>query len=181
MKNNSFSKHDNRHTVENFGIYLGGGLGRKQQTDPQKDQHRSDSQLFMHNERNPSGYRLKLMQEGMEGRCSSAMEGGTAYTCWAKDKGHKNVYSRGSTKGTFHRFPHRYSLPKNKEDARPSVNTMWWCSSSPDSELAEQGTDPPSNNGERKVKRNENQRCQTALGHSATTKEHTCKGVTWKY
>lgn len=187
MKDNSFSKHDNRHIIENFGIYLGGGLGRKQQTDPQKSQHRSDSQLYMHSGTSQqkfistyaSGYRLKFIQEGMQDRCSSAIEGGTAYSrSTGKDKELTNTYRIGSTKETFRRFPHRYSLPKNKESARPSINTIWWYSSSPDRASAH-GTGPPSNSGEHKAKRNESRR---TLGHSATAKQHNHKGaVTWKY
>lgn len=166
MKTNSFSKHDNRHTTENFGIHLGGGLGKKL-TEPHRDQHRSDGQLFAHNEGSQhkfistyvSGYRLKFnAQEGAQRRCSSAMEDSTAHThSTAEEKDHVNVYSIGSTKETFHRYPQKYSLPKNKEGARPSVNTIWWYGSSTDSGSA-QGRDSPG--GEQKV------RCLTSLERS---------------
>lgn len=30
------------------------------------------------------------------------------------------------TKKNFRRFPQRYTLPKDSEKAKPSVNTLWW-------------------------------------------------------
>lgn len=181
MKNNCFSKHDNRYTTENYGVHLGGGFGKKL-TEPHRDQHRSDSQLFTHGEGNQrkvtstyvSGYRLKFTpQESTRSRrrCSSATEESAARThpTAAKDKKHTNVYSIGSTKETFRRYPQRYSLPKDKDGARPSVNTIWWYGSSPGSDPAQaRGRDPPSNHsGEQRVKRSETRRCLTSLGRPA--------------
>lgn len=179
VKNNSFSKHDNRHSVENFGIYLGGGLGRRQLADPQKDQHRSDGKVFTQGEGNQqkfistyaSGYRLKFMQEGGQRRCSSAMDASTT----RKEKEHVNTYLIGSTKETFHRFPRKYSLPKDKESARPSVNAIWWHGSSPEGSGLSQRRDSLT---ECKMK-GENQRCPSALCVS-TSRQQSRKGVTWK-
>ena len=164
MKKNAFSKHDNRHTIENCGIYLQGGFGKKL-AEFHRNQHQSDKQLFAHGEGDQhkfistyaSGYRLKFGEQRR--RCSSATESTTHTYPTTKEKWPTNVYSIGTTKDTFRRFPQRYSLPDDKEGARPSVNTIWWYGSSPKDGLthSEQET----------LEGNENRRCLTSLGRSA--------------
>jgi hypothetical protein len=164
VKNNSFSKHDNRHTTENYGIYLGKGFGKKP-TEPHRNQHKSDKELFTHCEGQPerlvstyvSGYKLRP-QESAQRRCSSAMDGSTT-------RKPTNIYSINSTKETFRRFPQRYSLPKDKEGARPSVNTAWWYGSSPKGAAPAQESDSRKHHQE--IKRSENRRCLTSLGHTS--------------
>lgn len=80
VKTNAFSKHDNRHTIENAGVYLGMGLGRKQFQDPKTNQHRTSTSLseFLtpksehqrrHTSTHSSGHRQR---EGQAKRSNSA-------------------------------------------------------------------------------------------------------------
>ena len=127
MKSNSFSKHDNRHTIENYGVYLGTGLGKRNVSDPARDQHRSDSKLFMDGRtqlRCPtstyvSGYKLLRFRDSSARRCLSADAASTAKPISPK-------CLSASIKERKHRFPHKYSLPKDLEGVRPSVSSAWW-------------------------------------------------------
>lgn len=176
MKNNAFSKHDNRHSIENCGIYLQEGFGKKL-AGPHKNQHRSDSQLFAHEEVNQQKFISTYASGylGNEQRCSSVTEDSTYPT--TKGKWPLNVYSTGSTKNTFRRFPQRYSLPKDKESARPSANTIWWYGSSPKSG----STHPTSNlSSEQETKGGDENRCQTLLRHGARPPDHMHNVLEWK-
>lgn len=131
MKSNAFSKHDNRHTIENYGVYLGSGLGKKALSDPTRDQHRSDCKNFMdgRTEQNNfptssyvSGYKLITHEDRTSRRCISA-DG--AHTKSQSQRDLAKCHS-ASAKETLRRFPHKYLLPKDLEGVRPSVSSTWW-------------------------------------------------------
>lgn len=172
VKLNSFSKHENRHTIQNHGVYLGEGLGKRK--DPENDQHRSDSQDFNHGEESQknyvstydSGYR----QKGVPRRCGSAMQS-TPFS--STNEQHRRIHS---AKQELRRFPRKYALPEDKEHARPSVNTEWWYGSS----LGGQGKGSPSN-GEPGIKKGESHRYTTSLQVIAATQRPHLKATTWKF
>lgn len=158
--------------IQNCGVYLGTGFGRKQFRDPKRNQHWSDGQEFIFTGSQQkyistyhSGYKLRrLLEEGStKGRCSSAIvtaptapslnhssskdQGKAMRRCFSSilesrkppapsltavkvrqvpEKPHSQTV--GTTKSNMRRFPHKYSLPKDMEGARPSVNTLWWHS-----------------------------------------------------
>lgn len=158
MKNNAFSKHDNRHTIQHCGVYLGTGLGRRQFLDPKTNQHWSDSRNFTvgsqqkYTSTYTSGYR-RLKEVKSKGRCSSAslLAPSQSYSRSQPVRRHSisvletkrkpldssnrngNTSSQipvgthsQTTKNSLHRFPRKYSLPKDMDWAKPSINTRWW-------------------------------------------------------
>lgn len=134
MKSNLFSKHDNRHTVEGYGIYLGGRYGKKHMLDPTKNQQFSHclhihlgalEPVTLYNSTYASGYSSEGGREA-HSKCSSAA---TECCSHSTAKAKKSLLYKAHivpTKENFRRFPKRYSLPRDVHIAKPSVNAVWW-------------------------------------------------------
>ncbi len=133
MKYHSFSKHDNRYTLESYGDHLGGPYGRKH-PDPSINQHFTGITNTKWNNVTPqysstygSGYgkrEQKRIQTSSESRESTR-----SYARPTVDKSILNRFYPVSAKEHFSRFPKRYELPKDIILAKPSLNTSWWPNS----------------------------------------------------
>lgn len=176
MKSNAFSKHDNRHTIENYGVYLGSGLGKRNLSDPSRDLHRSDSKLFMDGVtqlRCPtstyiSGYKLVRFRGSASGRCLSADAASTAQPIPAK-------CPSASTKERLHRFPRKYCLPRDLEGVRPSVSSTWWFNQDRLQEERSQGQAEP---GEKDKQSKKN---TTTFSVLAASQQPFLQPTKWKY
>lgn len=134
MKENLFSKHDNRHAFQNSGCYFGQGLGKRLQKDGSRNQHRSENHTTWSSPPNyvsiyKDGY---CSQTGHERRrCSSVncTPLSTLHVCK-----HSTLRADGEllskfetvTKSTFRRFPRSHSLPDKMVNVWPSECTKWW-------------------------------------------------------
>lgn len=71
-----------------------------------------------------SGY--KLPGKLPDRRCSSALDFNRSGTHSTTKKDDLHKFRTLSTKDNFRRFPRKYSLPRDLENARPSKSTPWW-------------------------------------------------------
>ncbi len=167
-------------------MYFGKGLGKKGLSDPSKKQHSSEN-LIDHGDHPSylstytSGY--KKSQEERQG---SAKPGGTINrsTAFVQKKELLDKFHTVSTKQSFHRFPRKHSLLKDKEMAKPSVNTVWWWShnTNPPTVLSRAVSSKESNPESRHPVNPKNQKSHTTpLGVLAATQQPFLKTNEWKY
>ncbi|XP_032222034.2 testis-expressed protein 36 [Nematostella vectensis] len=68
-RNFRFSKHDNRHTLQDHGVYFGNGLGKKKT--PEKSQHYSNNMItWSMNNNNQSNYMTSFRGQSADGATS---------------------------------------------------------------------------------------------------------------
>lgn len=138
MKENLFSKHDNRHALQSSGCYFGQGLGKKLEKNSSKNQHRSENHTTW---QNPPRYvsvygdsysHSKSATLGRDHRrCSSVnyTPVSTTHVCkHSTFRADAELLSKFQTvtKSTFRRFPRSHSLPDRMISVRPSECTKWW-------------------------------------------------------
>ena len=132
MKFNFFSKHDNRHTLESCGDHLGGPYGRRH-ADLSRNQHFTGSMNIKWDNVKPqysSTYASGYGRRALKRVSSAASEDSRLQSGPAVDRFILDRFYPVPTKEHFSRFPKRYELPKDRNFAKPSVNTSWWSSDS---------------------------------------------------
>jgi hypothetical protein len=147
VKENQFSKHDNRHAFQSSGCYFGQGLGKKLEKDSSKNQHRSENNTMWqdnpscyvsvyrdsyNHSNSPTGGRI----DNRHRRCSSVncTPVSTIHVCkHSTFRADPELLSKFQTvtKGSFRRFPRSHSLPHKTITVRPSECTKWWYRSPP--------------------------------------------------
>ena len=137
VKENLFSKHDNRHAFQSSGCYFGQGLGKRLQKDDSKNQHRSENHTTWSSPPNyvsnyNDGYCSRTGYEHTQHRrCSSVncTPLSTLHMCkHSTIRADNELLSKFETvtKSSFRRFPRSHSLPDKMVNVRPSECTKWW-------------------------------------------------------
>ena len=151
MKENLFSKHDNRHAFQSSGCYFGQGLGKRLEKDGSKNQHRSENHTTWQNPpsyvsvyRDSYSHSQSTIGSRDHRRCSSV-------NCTPLSSMH--VYKQSTfradtkllnkfqavSKDSFRRFPRSHSLPDKMITVRPSECTKWWYRPLPKTEQSPSG------------------------------------------
>ena len=192
VKENLFSKHDNRHAFQSSGCYFGQGLGKKLEKDSSKNQHRSENHTTW---QNPPCYvsvygdsysHAKSTTGGRDHRrCSSVncTPLSTMHVCkHSTFRADTELLSKFQTvtKGSFRRFPRSHSLPDKTITVRPSECTKWWYRPLPKTEHVGKGSaNEDSSVGE--YARRKEQVYVTPLSVLAATQQPFLKHNPWTY
>ena len=131
MKQNLFSRHDNRHTLQSCGEYFGQGLGKRIEKDPVRNQHHSDNHTSWSSKLSYSStYRQGYGRESSTGHRRSVSAGHQYQSPTLRTDAALLSKYHILTKPNFRRFPHQHTLPGNLDNMKSEdlVSTMLWYS-----------------------------------------------------
>ncbi len=119
VKDNLFSKHDNRHTLQRYGEYFGQGLGKQRLKGC--DQHRSDNHISWIG--NQTTHYCSTYKQGYNTKHQRSQSAGPSYS--RTDEYLLNKF-HVVTKPNFRRFPRHHSLPPTIVRPKDLVSTSLW-------------------------------------------------------
>lgn len=118
MKNNLFSKHDNRHTLQHCGEYFGQGLGKQRLES--SNQHRSSNHMSWLDNQTTYCSTYKQGYSKHRRSLSAGPESSRNTDEYLLNKFHV------LTKPTFRRFPRHHTLPGTTFRPEDLVSTTLW-------------------------------------------------------